>query len=71
MRGRKPPQTPAEHHEEALALLNDAEDYPLGNAVHVSLVTRAAAHASLALYRPEKAPRKPARPRPAGEVTDA
>lgn len=52
MRGRAHPQTPSEHHAEAIALLLDAEDYPVNSAVYVGFNVRAAAHASLALYSP-------------------
>ena len=51
-RAKHPPRTPEEHHAEALALLNDAQDYPANSGAAIYLVTRAAAHASLALYKP-------------------
>ena len=51
-RPRSTPQTPADHHAEALALINDAADFPLHSSAHLALVTRASAHASLALYKP-------------------
>lgn len=60
MRGRPVPQTPAEHHAEALALLNDAEEHPTHSTYRLSLLTKAATHAALALYRPSTPPRRKA-----------
>jgi hypothetical protein len=59
VRGRRPtPQTPAEHHAEAIGLLNDADDFHPATPAHLALLTRAAVHASLALYRPVGRPPK-------------
>lgn len=65
------PQTPAALHAEAVTLLNEATEYPVNSAAFLGMNTRAAAFASLALYRPEKAPRRPAPPKAAPEAGDA
>lgn len=46
------PETPAEHYAEAVALLNEAADFPPYAKAAIGLATRASAHALLALHRP-------------------
>lgn len=57
--------TPEQHHHEALRLIDDAERrLPRNTLGYVGQMTRAAAHASLALYKPPTVRRPKPEPAP-------